>query len=90
MILSVRDTVITRLDSDYVSGMCVTYDGTVAIWGREEGEQKLKQFNMKTNTEIFSQKLKDEPCGITEMKLGGKPALAIFRWVRHFLSQMTT
>ena len=77
MILSVTDTVITRLDSDYVSGMCVAYDGAVVIWGREEGEKKLKQFNMKTNREIFSQKLKDEPYGITELKLGGKPALAI-------------
>ena len=71
------NTMITTLDSDYVSGMCVAYNGAVVIWGREEGEQKLKQFDMKTTTEIFSQKLTGEPYGITELKLGGKPALAI-------------
>ena len=74
---SVTKTLITEFDSEYVSGIAVTCDGSVVFWGRENGELKLKLFNLKTNTEVFTENLTDEPYGVTQLKLGEKPALVI-------------
>ena len=50
---------------------------TVVIIGKEYGDRKLKQFNMKDKKETFSETIKIQPSGLAEIELGGTPTLAI-------------
>ena len=54
-------------------------DMLVAV-GEQDGVNKLKQFNKKERREVFSEELKSRPRGLTDITLGGKPAIALSYW----------
>ena len=72
---SVTNTVVSRLTK--VSNIATLTDGSLVISGKDGQGWKLKQFNMKDNTTIYTEELTNEPNGLAEISLGGRPALAI-------------
>ena len=73
---SVIGTVNTGFNNKYNPEVAVLTDGTVVTLGENNGDWKLKRFNMKESAEIFSEELTDAPFGVAEIKVQGKPALA--------------
>ena len=57
--------------------MAALSDGTVVVYGEEDGVWKLKRFSMKRRRQMFNEQLNNEPHGLTEIKLGGTSAIAI-------------
>ena len=52
-------------------------DGTVAVYGKENNERKLKRYSLETGEELSSTDPK-EACGaMAEITLGGRPTLAL-------------
>ena len=60
-----------------IAHLAAMTDGTVVIAGKEDGDWRLKQFNMQKRTEIYDEKLIEKPGGLAEINLGGKVALAV-------------
>ena len=74
LIFSVIGSVKTGFIVNRLAGLS---DDTVVVVGDQDGAYKLKQFNMKEKREIFSGELKNWPWGLTEITLGGNPAVAL-------------
>ena len=52
-------------------------DGTVVAVETKDRVRKLTRFNVKERRVISGEELKDNPLNLTEITLGGKPAIAI-------------
>ena len=74
------DVPVTGTVNSQLSGpslLATLTDGSVVVTGKEGPDWILKRFNMNNKTEIYSEKLKSQPSGLSEIMLGGTPSLAI-------------
>ena len=62
---------------DKFKGMTFLSDDTVAVCVKEHKQYKLKRFSLETGRELGSARLAEVPCGMTEVRLGGRATVAV-------------